>query len=994
MSTRPQPFNLPPGTNPSLNRSSLPPNIPSFGDMPQPPTPSQLCSRLWSADRYPYLSFLLPFPFVGQWARFATPVGEIGLTHDRHGWHLPRDTQKEWKNFEHLIRTKTQHISNYLQRQFSELTGLWEAPQKPSSFGYFGVQSTELEARQAIAQSIDAFVVYMAYTSFLIALYRYYPQPSSTSRSSSSLRQLTQSTGLNFHPEWLNGLEGSPVAQFRSDPQRVGSIIDVRSCKWLDLVPCMIAANVPVWLHWGHPPFLTANEPRSSWTSLYMPVIDIGSPHSPTADWSQPSRDWGQPTADWGQPSSDWGQPTSDWGQPSSGWGQPTANRDRPHALTSKEQLHSSTASNFPPVQKHSGQRPGESMRAFFQRRKERNLIAMENETASEREKRLSRERAQAEKPVPGKKGPTVYSWDKTGEFDIRIRTLVPRGLVQQLWRRWTSKGAVYDSFKNQYDCCSVWSFEAEDHAFPSNDGGREDDSEDDEYCPPGSSAFSNSFAFSPHSPQTGPDNHGPSLPAPAPTCPVPITAPAPPTPVHIPGPPSVPASAWTAPTPTPAQKPLDWTLRCMKPTVPTRPASQADVTMLSDDESQDPRSTGPPLPASSQVDRDLDPDELFGASQQDVLALNPITPSVQPPPKPLLLEDLIYFRYGYSLDEEPYRGREPAYEASPNPFNNWTAVCRSVGGQGLHSLEKSHGPIVDFLLALSVSQQPFREVPGKYWDLSPGHAEPLTSLRPIHLRIEVKTFPDATLCLLHPRSQPPSAGWCIAVEAMTALECIRRSLGPSLADVAEFLLKHGTPFRTLAPISNPRMKNAPALPYHQRLGRRPYEYVFDLADFAAYESLRESFLQAQPVGRRALSYGGIVARLARETLPDSVVLAGPSDSALQGQQEILDDGRVFFVDDKISDQDLDLICGTYEVETGRTSTYDFSLHCYGEFNAFILQIKRQYVLGSQEQAPGRLLVSTLGFGTKSAKSSTSGAVLIFLMGKPPLLAETNGATN
>jgi hypothetical protein len=42
--------------------------------------------------------------------------------------------------------------------------------EKPGSFGYFDVQSTELEARQAIADSIAAFVAYLAYTSFLIAL--------------------------------------------------------------------------------------------------------------------------------------------------------------------------------------------------------------------------------------------------------------------------------------------------------------------------------------------------------------------------------------------------------------------------------------------------------------------------------------------------------------------------------------------------------------------------------------------------------------------------------------------------------------------------------------------------------------------------------------------------------------------------------------------------------------------------------------------------------
>jgi hypothetical protein len=80
------------------------------------------------------------------------------------------------------------------------------------------------------------------------------------------------------------------------------------------------------------------------------------------------------------------------------------------------------------------------------------------------------------------------------------------------------------------------------------------------------------------------------------------------------------------------------------------------------------------------------------------------------------------------SLDEEPYQGCEPPFETSPNPFNHWTTVCCAVGGQELLSLEKSHDPIMDFLVAPLASQQPLHEVPGKYWDLSPGNAEPLTS--------------------------------------------------------------------------------------------------------------------------------------------------------------------------------------------------------------------------------------------------------------------------
>jgi len=38
---------------------------------------------------------------------------------------------------------------------------------------------------------------------------------------------------------------------------------------------------------------------------------------------------------------------------------------------------------------------------------------------------------------------------------------------------------------------------------------------------------------------------------------------------------------------------------------------------------------------------------------------------------------------------------------------------------------------------------------------------------------------------------------------------------------------------------------------------------------------------------------------------------------ALQGQQESFQDGGDLFVDDQLSDQELDLICGTYDVGTG-----------------------------------------------------------------------------
>ena len=48
------------------------------------------------------------------------------------------------------------------------------------------------------------------------------------------------------------------------------------------------------------------------------------------------------------------------------------------------------------------------------------------------------------------------------------------------------------------------------------------------------------------------------------------------------------------------------------------------------------------------------------------------------------------------------------------------------------------------------------------------------------------------------------------------------------------------------------------------------------------------------------------------------VVLSGPSETALNGEQRVLTSGNDHFCDDTICQEVMDLICGVYEVETGQ----------------------------------------------------------------------------
>jgi len=61
---------------------------------------------------------------------------------------------------------------------------------------------------------------------------------------------------------------------------------------------------------------------------------------------------------------------------------------------------------------------------------------------------------------------------------------------------------------------------------------------------------------------------------------------------------------------------------------------------------------------------------------------------------------------------------------------------------------------------------------------------------------------------------------------------------------------------------------------------------------------------------------GGIIWRLARQSLPDSAVLCGPSQDALDGCCEVFSCGEEKFCDDALPEAALDLICGVYKIPT------------------------------------------------------------------------------
>ncbi|KAL0947276.1 hypothetical protein HGRIS_013397 [Hohenbuehelia grisea] len=127
---------------------------------------------------------------------------------------------------------------------------------------------------------------------------------------------------------------------------------------------------------------------------------------------------------------------------------------------------------------------------------------------------------------------------------------------------------------------------------------------------------------------------------------------------------------------------------------------------------------------------------------------------------------------------------------------------------------------------------------------------------------------------------------------------------------IARHLALNGVPFRTLST----RHISSIVAPFRWKtLGYRPYGYKPDALAYEIYEMKRDEFLRT-PRGRAVLMKGGILWRLARDVVNIESVLDGPTEWAkdLTSRRS----GPSVSVDDELSEQELEFICGTYRVHT------------------------------------------------------------------------------
>jgi hypothetical protein len=998
----------------SPNQHDEPPTF-SFSyseQLPDNASPTDLRKRVWAQHKCPYLPFVLFSPFHGAMTSCLATLPEvISLVDDKYGYHLPDEVVNSWRALEQTCVQIAKVLRDSFRQRYPNFALYCVHPPVPSNFGYLKAYSTEKKARYALSESIDSFVLLFAYVSFCIAICREGDDPASISLSTSQqpkwYQKLSSQSSI-VKPKWLQLLVDSPISDFTTTPERVGTIINVSQCPWVNLVPCLLNANIPVWLYWGIPPVFVQPFDNNKKVLKYAPRSHPQFQAPPL---------------------------------PSQSVSLATSSQSVSLATSSQSvSLATSSQSVRLPVrsaQGGPGQLPGESWKDFIVRQNVRRKAKISRESVAERQARKDRENKAATKSCPGKKGPTVFRWE-VDDHGVWTRNLLFRREVEDHWSSFCSSQQIYNSIDNCWDLCE----EFDEVAAGNLDEYDSYDSDNDVYRPKqsrrspapknGSSGdglacpsiivdtasasqsvltppqvFSDcatmdvdqgcltrtppQISSDPPSMLVGPSDPAPqSLPTPAQVTSDPpsmLVDPSDPPPQSVPTPAQVASDPPTMPFATLEDLSSGDGLACPPIIVDTASASQSVLmppqvfsdcaTMDVDQGCLPPQiSSNPPpsmlvgpsdpapqsLPTPAQVTSDppsmlvvpSDPPPQSVPTPAQVTSDPPsilVDPSDPPPqsvptpaqvasdPPPTMpfatLEDLLYYRYGFSLKESPYTGIPSSITiAKTESFSKCIDVSRTVGNQHLEysvATVDHRTAIEDFFSILVECADPFNDVPGKYWDLSPSGRLPIVDLKKVFINVEERQFTDGCKTSKHyiirPRFLHPSqdTSWFISVNSMTALECIRRGLGPHTLNIANFCVSHGVRFHALQLIPNsPNLGQLPVRPHHRYLGYRPVGHTFDMNDFEGYELLRNSFLRGQSHAPLALRQGGIIARLAREVLPNSSALSGPSSEALSGHGARFIYNNEIYVEDCFSEAELGLICGTYEQYDPRARGNDF----------------------------------------------------------------------
>lgn len=224
---------------------------------------------------------------------------------------------------------------------------------------------------------------------------------------------------------------------------------------------------------------------------------------------------------------------------------------------------------------------------------------------------------------------------------------------------------------------------------------------------------------------------------------------------------------------------------------------------------------------------------------------------------------------------------------------------------------------LVDFYNTLVDVNTTCSELP-PYWDISK-HLVKTVECDFNILKLErVMNGANTVYLLRPPNGSEDDVDWFIALHSATAVLSVYRNGWKTMTDIARGLLETGISFRTVVERTTLPPKNSHR-EYSLGLGVRPYEHKVTREDLAEYTSICNNILRSTS-GRALRLRGGIVGRIAGEVVPDLEILQGPSYC----DEIVARHGDKYYLDDGISEELLEKVCGVYYLATTDTAS-DFA---------------------------------------------------------------------
>ncbi|KAK7044607.1 hypothetical protein R3P38DRAFT_3176855 [Favolaschia claudopus] len=762
---------------------------------------------LWLDPKFPYLVLLPRFsPFYGPlFSRLnvnekTVPIVEVTVPGSSFKqfdvrWGLEQKLVDSWLYLESLLRLTLRTMMDLYGSRPAEAVYTFLSP---INYCYTERNATSRSNAVKIAlRSRDAFLPLMAEITLMFILL--------DARDIKDWRgRLMDHTKLTW--QWIVDLEQSAVGNMTID--RMGGLMDLtlakthldhhlpRHARWL--LPLLLGKHrVPLYFFYGND--LPLKEP------IPDALVNLGFvPSQSELDYLH--------SLDGEVVFSRWSTTGSKWQSHRNGRPPSTTSSIAPAHLQAKGQepempsAPPPPSTPFPDVERDSGQKPGEDIHAFMERRRLHNEKRAKHESADAKKGRLAREHHASAGAAPGKKGARVFIWEEE-DGGFFIRRACNRTNAADRWDEFTDHQRVYDSFSNQWDLCT---------ALAPNEVAEPDIVDDDD---------DDDFFF--HRPAESTD----VLPA--------------------------------------------------LPDVPGRDVLEGE--------------TGE---RAAQV-----LEHAYGLSREDLCE----DPTRLPGWQPQETRSILVSRFGFIENSTA-----PASRRMQDKACGW-----AIGDETWSVPPDSSLPA---LLQHILDASDLKAIPANLMDIVSSDAD---LDHEWNVRVKLLKQHERVLYELFPSGSHSSSPSIFLESAAAVLQCLRSGWGNNsdVETIIRNLVKLGVAFYPGWPRP---VDYAPLVPPTQpTLGRRHAGYIPTLVDFGVYVERRNSFLRS-PRGRVALFYGGIVGRLARLVLSDFEDLAcyDPSEENLRSGTRVEGSrgGEIVLWHEQLTENEIDIICGVYTVETGQRS--------------------------------------------------------------------------